>query len=253
MFRKKFIEKQIGTQTPFRWRSHEITRVEGFSDAVFAFAVTLLVVSLEVPRTFSDLMETMSGFGAFACGFALLFLVWYNQYKFFRRYGLQDTLTLTLNGILLFVVLFFVYPLKFLFTTLIKAFTRQDLAVHLHDGSVVAPIVPDQWQILMVIYGLGYVAIFGTFALLYFHAVRKTDELNLTAIEMFLTRMSLRENLLQVGIGIISILIVTIGGNKMAGLSGMTYVLVGPVMTFHGMWSGKRLRALLSSQGELQK
>src|SRR5262245_35209848 len=60
----------------FRWRSHEITRVEGFSDAVLAFAVTLLVVSLEVPQTFHELQESMSGFVAFAIGFALLFWIW---------------------------------------------------------------------------------------------------------------------------------------------------------------------------------
>jgi len=43
----------------FRWRSHEITRVEGFSDAVFGFAVTLLIVSLEVPHTSTELLDTM--------------------------------------------------------------------------------------------------------------------------------------------------------------------------------------------------
>ena len=93
MLREKLIEKRIGSSTSFRWRSEEISRIEGLSDAVFGFAITLLVVSLEVPKTFRELASTMSGFGAFAISFALLFLVWYNQHKFFRRYGLQDTTT----------------------------------------------------------------------------------------------------------------------------------------------------------------
>ncbi len=50
MIREKMIQKDVGSGK-FRWCSHEISRIEGLSDAVFAFAVTLLVVSLEVPRT----------------------------------------------------------------------------------------------------------------------------------------------------------------------------------------------------------
>lgn len=103
MIREKLIDKRIGDNKQFRWRSHEVSRTEGLSDAVFGFAITLLVVSLEVPKTYSELMQTMRGFGAFAISFALLFIVWYNQYKFFRRYGLQDNVTMLLNGVLLFV------------------------------------------------------------------------------------------------------------------------------------------------------
>ena len=71
----------------FRWRSHEITRVEGFSDAVFGFAVTLLIVSLEVPHTSGELLATMRGFGAFVVTFMMLAGLWYSQFTFFRRYG----------------------------------------------------------------------------------------------------------------------------------------------------------------------
>lgn len=35
---------------PFRWRGEGVSRIEGLRDTVFGFAITLLVVSLEVPK-----------------------------------------------------------------------------------------------------------------------------------------------------------------------------------------------------------
>src|SRR5207248_6307362 len=78
------------------------------------FALTLLVVSLEVPHTFADLVAAMRGFPAFALTFAALMVVWARHYYFFRYYGLDDSATIVLKTMLLFVVLFYVYPLKFL-------------------------------------------------------------------------------------------------------------------------------------------
>src|ERR1700716_3724170 len=108
------------TEKGFRWRGGEIARIEGLSDAVFAFAVTLLVVSLEVPKTFNELAAIMRGFFPFAICFFLLMQVWHEQYLSFRRYNLQDSTSTILNCILLFMVLFYVYPLKFLFSFLIN-------------------------------------------------------------------------------------------------------------------------------------
>ena len=235
----------MGSSGEFRWRGHEISRIEGLSDAVFAFAITLLVVSLEVPKTFTELAETMHGFGAFLISFLLLFAVWFNQYKFFRRYGLQDTTTVMLNAALLFVVLFYVYPLKFLFSFLVNELTGGHGEVRLPNGNVAAMIESnEQMASLMTIFNLGYLAVFAVFVLLYWHAYRKREALELNELERFDTRESIQESALNCGIAIFSLLIVIIGGAKRAGLAGMIYMLQRVVMTLNGMIMGKRRRKL---------
>jgi transmembrane protein TMEM174 (potassium channel) len=241
MIREKLIDKRIGDNKQFRWRSHEVSRTEGLSDAVFGFAITLLVVSLEVPKTYSELMQTMRGFGAFAISFALLFIVWYNQYKFFRRYGLQDNVTMLLNAVLLFVVLFYVYPLKFVFTLLVNVFTGGGGNFALPNGSVGHMVESnDQIAKLMSIFGAGYVAVFGVFVLLYWHAYRKRDELDLNELEVFDTRVDVQESALNVAIGVLSIAIAALGGAGFGGLAGFTYMLCPIVLSIHGTLMGKR-------------
>src|SRR5215831_14403615 len=116
MIRELAGHQLVPPEKNFRWRGGEITRLESFTDAVFAFAVTLLVVSLEVPHTFAELVAAMKGFVAFALCFLILMQTWYFHYKFSRRYGLQTVYTIFLTAVLIFVVLFYVYPLKFMFT-----------------------------------------------------------------------------------------------------------------------------------------
>ena len=38
MFREQMIKTRLGKATDFRWRGHEISRIEGLSDAVFGIA-----------------------------------------------------------------------------------------------------------------------------------------------------------------------------------------------------------------------
>jgi uncharacterized membrane protein len=66
-------------------RGREVTRLEGFSDAVFGFALTLLVVSLEVPENFPALKQTLSGFLPFAATFAVVSWIWFEHYLFSRH------------------------------------------------------------------------------------------------------------------------------------------------------------------------
>jgi Endosomal/lysosomal potassium channel TMEM175 len=243
MIRERLVDKKIGSATDFRWRSHEITRIEGLSDGVFAFAVTLLVVSLEVPKTFNELAVTMRGFGAFAISSALLFMIWYNQYKFFRRYGMQDTITVCLNAILLFVVLFYVYPLKFLFSFLVNVVTGGHGEVRLPNGNVEAMVERDQMGTLLMIFGIGYVAVFGVFVLLYLRAYRRRKQLELNDIEIFDTRNSIQECALNCAVGLLSLMIAAFGG-RYSMFAGPAYMLIGVIMTIHGTIMGKQRRKL---------
>ena len=178
MVREGLVRRRVGEED-FRWRGEDVSRIEGFSDAVFAFAVTLLVVSLEVPKTFDELLATMRGFFGFAICFYLLLIVWYEHYKYFRRYGLNDTQTLWLNAALLFIMLMYVYPLKFLFTYLI------DLLFGFAQSET---IEASQVPLLMVVYGAGFVAVQILFMLMYLRAYSLRDALELDARELSVTR-----------------------------------------------------------------
>jgi uncharacterized membrane protein len=157
------------------FRHREVSRLEGFSDAVFGFALTLLVVSLETPKTFDDLKVQMAGFVPFALMFAMVCWIWYEHNLFFRRYGLQDAMTVFLNAILLFVVLFYVYPLRFLTTALVGGLIM---------GDKTAPDITrsDGW-LLMLLYSIGVLLIFSTFLLLHWRAWSQRGAMGLTAIE----------------------------------------------------------------------
>lgn len=222
----------IAGEEDFRWRGAEITRLEGFSDAVFAFAVTLLVVSLEVPRTFHELMEAMRGFAAFGICFAVLADVWVNHYRFFRRYGLQTPWAIFLNCLLLFFVLFYVYPLKFLFVAVLNG-----------GGGIEA----QQARTLFVIYGGGYAAVFLVLALLYLHAWRKREELALNQLERMKTRHSLIDHTAMVIVGLASAALALSLPLRWVGLAGYSYFVIGVYFTLAGTIFGKRKRLLMKS------
>ncbi len=221
MLSKPLARHAFGQEKVFRWRGEEPSRFEGVSDAVFAFSVTLLVVSLEVPKSFDELMSVMRGFLAFSVSFVMLAWVWFLHYRFFRRYGLQDGVTLALGAALLFVVLFYVYPLKFLFGVLVDMLLGQAVV-----GTTTIEV--NQLPLLMVIYGLGFAAVFLIFALLHLHAQRHARDLDLNEAELRQTRGAVASSFVNVGVALLSVVVALIGPN-FAALAGLTYFLLWPL------------------------
>ena len=222
-------------------RGEGTSRIEAFSDGVFAFALTLLVVSLEVPRSYDDLRETMLGFPAFGACFAILIWIWVEHYRFFRRYRIADGVTILLNSLLLFLVLFYVYPLKFMFTFLSKVIfgfgpTRDQLAL--------AGMTMQRSAELLLVYGLGFVAVFAVFALLYWRAYAVADALGLSAAERREAFLGIRTHLLSVAVGLASMTLVLTLPSRWVGMAGFAYASLGPLHGWHGWWSRREPRGV---------
>jgi uncharacterized membrane protein len=222
-------------------RHREVSRVEGFSDAVFGFAITLLVVSLDVPKTYHELMVVIRGFPAFAVCFALLFQVWWRHYRFFRTYDLEDGYVVALTGLLLFVVLFFVYPLKFMWSLPFAGI----------QGAIVTDEVITQAQIpvLFEIYGAGVMATFGILTAMYAHAYRSRAELELTPVEVLDARVQVYRNAAFVAIGAASILIAAVAAKvapQQVGDAGLVYFAIGLVEWGLGEYHGRMRRRLIA-------
>ena len=225
-------------------RRREVSRVEGFSDAVFAFALSLLVVSLEVPRTFQDLLHLMRGVPAFAVCFALLFQVWWRQYRFFRRYDLEDGYVIALTGVMLFVVLLYVYPLKFLWSLFFAGVTGQDVPNGL--------ITPSQLPALFIIYSGGVAVVFSILAALYAHAYRLRKQLELSALEVLEARVEIYRSLGIAGIACVSVIIAVICSIVSAGpvwttASGWIYGGIGFTEWAAGIHHGKQLARITAA------
>src|SRR5579863_652588 len=228
MIRKHLNSSQTSGEPGFHWRGAEVTRLEGFTDAVFAFAVTLLVVSLEVPKTFPELLAAMHGFLAFGVCFALLANVWYQHYRFFRRYALENPWVVFLNCVLLFFVLFYVYPLKFLFTAM---FDKSEFSA-------------SDARALFTIWSLGYAAVFAVFTLLYLHAWRVRAQLELTPLEAIRTQVSLFDHLAMVFIALLSTALAHTVPDRYVGIAGYIYFLVPLYFTIAHSMAGRRERQL---------
>ena len=218
----------------FTWRGQEVSRLEGLADAVFGFAVTLLVISLEVPRTTQALRDTLQGFPAFVLCFGILMAFWNAHYRYFRRFGLQNSATRVMTMGILVLVLFFVYPLKFLFT-LITA-KNFGLVMPMPDAPQISS--PDDVLFLYTTFGLGFAGIWTLYAGLYVHALNRRAELRLSPSELNFTRGALVSYSIHIVVCLASVAIAYSTGADL--LPGFVYLLLIPLQSLNKWWFARK-------------
>jgi len=95
----------------------ETARIEAFSDGVFAIAVTLLVLNLQVPHNMradrellGALLSQWPSYLAYVTSFATISIMWLNHHRLFTLIRRTDTTLLLFNGLLLLGVTFVPFP-----------------------------------------------------------------------------------------------------------------------------------------------
>ena len=206
---------EVFKEKDFKWRGGNVSRLESIVDAVFAIAVTLLIVSRDIPSDFDEFMNVMLSFVGFIFTFTFLFMIWYAHYLFHRRFGLEDFKTIILNLVLIFFVLFYIYPLKFL----------SEVLFGMWFGTYDKFTGPIDMQSLMIIYGIGMFMIWLIFGFLYRHAYRFRNDLELNSMEKQITIESMQVYFLMSIFGLISTIIALA---NYPVLSGFFYFGIGP-------------------------
>lgn len=212
-------------RTGFRRRGGATTRLEGFVDAAFAFAVTLLVISVDsIPDTLAGLVTALKGVPAFAASFAMVAMFWSVHARWSRHYGLDDTASTLLSLLLVFLVLVYVYPLKLLYGTFFAWLTDGWLPMPLRDV-----VSHDDITLIFVIYGMVFVTLSLLLAVMFAHAWRQRGRLGLDATERDVTAGDIAQFLWFGLVGVLSVSIAIVmpaRGGWLSAMPGMTYMLL---------------------------
>lgn len=169
------------------------SRLDNFTDAAFAFAVTLLVIGgSEAPTTYAMLESAVAEVPAFAIGFAVIAMFWFAHVRWRTVRGEGDWLSAMLSVLLVFLVLVYVQPLRAM---------ARSLSTFL--GGSGTPFSGDVGDLFLV-YGAGFVAMAATTAGLFREAQRNPA---LSAEYRVAVRGEMLIWLILVATGLVSILL----------------------------------------------
>jgi len=229
----------------FRLRGLEMTRLETFCDAAFAFAVTLLVIAGDgIPASYDELVRALKGIPAFAASFVAIAGIWWAHRLWSRRFGLDDGVTTVISLAMVLVMLIYVYPLKMMFSAF----------AHWASGG----FFPGEFTLargadllgLFVIYGLGFAAQMGLLALLHARALRVADDLRLDAVERLRTRQEVIMNLVLAGTGVVSALFAWLMPPGVAVWAGFVYMTLPITMPLLAVRYARKVDAIAAGVGQ---
>lgn len=186
----------------FRMRGMEMTRLESFVDAAFAFAVSMLVIAgQQVPDDAVALLKAFQDAPAFAASIGILAIFWRGHWLWSRRYGLEDTTSICISWALIFTVLIYVYPLKLIFGGMFHALSNG------HLGRRIEVVTMGQARALFAVYAVGFAALALELLLLNWHAWRRRAPLRLNQREVALARGELLGWGIPCAVGLVSLFI----------------------------------------------
>lgn len=217
------------------YRGASASRLDNLTDAVFGIAITLLIFNLSNPNSFEDLLTFTKTLPAFLISISFIVLIWSEHLDFSEVYGFQDTRLTILNTIFIALVIFYVYPLRFLTLFLTNFFFPAQIDVKIQG---------DQVPHLMIYYGFVAFALYFVLYLLYQRAGSLKKELALNSFEEFYTSCQKKRLLIMFAVPFLSILI-TMVVNQFSFIwasffGGMTYFLYTPlIIWWHKDYSKK--------------
>ena len=227
--------RDLPARGSMRLRGAEVSRLETFVDAAFAFALTLLVISFdELPASYSELAEALRSIPAFAASFTIIVMFWIAHRNWSQRYGLDDGLSTIISLSLVFVIMVYVYPLRSMMAAAMSAIT---------GGWVPSTFTlegPDEARSLFTLYGVGFTTASACIVLLNVRALSFADALGLNAIERYITRAEIAAWSIVGSFGVLSASLAWLMPDRMIGLAGWSYALLGLIMPIFGRVSGRR-------------
>lgn len=219
------------------------TRLEAFTDAAFAFSLTLLVIAGDnVPASYADFLQALKAIPAFVASAALLLMFWYCHMRWSQRYGLTDVKAVIVTSALVCTVLVFVYPLRIVFSSLFHWLSGGYLPMPIAGVNLSA------LNTLFVIYAFGFIAMCALIALLYQHTLANAEALQLDSIERQRVRFERNSFLLLLLPGLLSLLYLAVVPARWGPLSGFMYSSLAVIMPIHGIYAEKRLKQMAEAQ-----